>query len=251
VIGPDGTCDGPDSCALATRQQIAAGADVINMYNTGSIGDLHLVHRAMTDAETIAVVSTAHALGRKVVADGHTASGINAALKAGVDIVDTAPWLDAESLQLLERRGVFLEPHMRAFRVAVADMRSGSSTVNDELDSPILARLKGVLGQPFSAERAFRAGIPLAYGSDTGIVQHGDNAGDFAELIGIGMSAMQAIQVATVNSARALGLQGEIGSLEVSKSADIIATSGSPLEDLRQLQRVSFVMRDGHVLKMQ
>ena len=249
AIGPDGVCNGADDCARATRQQIADGADVINMYNTGSIGDLHLVTQAMTDSEMKAVVESAHAWGRKVVADGHTPAGINAALKAGADIVDTAPWLDNEAISLMKRRGVFLEPHMHAFRVAVADMRSGSTTVADETDSPVLARLKGVLDHPFSAEIAYRAGISLAYGSDTGIVQHGDNAGDLLELTRIGMSPARAIQVATLNSAAALGLQAEIGSLEPGKRADIIATRGNPLEDLGVLRKISFLMRDGHVLE--
>jgi len=250
AIAVEGTCDGADDCARAVRRQIADGADVINMYNSGSIGDLNIVQQSMTDSEMKAIVDTAHAAGRKVVADGHTAPGINSALHAGADVIDTAPWPDTESYRLLKRPGVFFEPHMHAFKVAVAEMRSGSTTVADQPESPIVARLTGVLRVPFSAQRAFEAGVPLAYGSDTGIVRHGDNAGDLAELVQIGMSPMQAIEVATVNSAEALGLRNEIGSLEVGKRADLIATDRSPLEDVDQLRHVVFVMRDGHVFKM-
>jgi imidazolonepropionase-like amidohydrolase len=251
IVGPEGTCDGADACRRVVQEQIAAGADAINLYNTGSIGDLKLTEQALTDSEMAAVVSAAHSLGRKVIADGHTARGINAALRAGADIIDTAPWPDEESYRLLRRGGVFLEPHMHAFKVAVGELRSGSTTVADQPDSPILARLRGVLALPFAAQRAFAEGVRLVYGSDTGIVRHGDNAGDFAEFAHIGLSPMQAIEVATVNAATAIGLRDEIGSIAVGHRADLIATAASPLADLAQLSRVNFVMREGHVYKMQ
>jgi imidazolonepropionase-like amidohydrolase len=250
VVGPDGVCDGPEACSRAVREQVANGADAINLYNTGSIGDLRLVEQAMTDSEMRAVIGTAHALGRRVIADGHTALGINAALRSGADIIDTAPWPDPESLQLMRRNEVFLVPHMHAFVVAVGDMRSGSTTVADASDSPILVRLRSVLSHPFSAKRAHESGVRLAYGSDTGIVRHGDNAGDLLQLVRIGLSPTQAIAVATLNSAQAVGLRQEIGSLEVGKRADIIATERNPLDDIGELRSVTFVMRDGHVFKM-
>jgi imidazolonepropionase-like amidohydrolase len=249
IVGPDGSCDGPENCSRVVREQVANGADAINLYNTGSIGDLQLVEQAMTDSEMRAVIVTAHALGRRVIADGHTAQGINAALRSGADIIDTAPWPDSESLRLMRRNGVFLEPHMHAFVVAVGEMRSGSTTVADQPNSPILARLRSVLSQPFSAQRAYESGVRLAYGSDAGIVRHGDNAGDLVRLMRIGLSPMQAIEVATLNSAEAIGLRLEIGSLEVGKRADIIATERSPLDDIAELHSVTFVMRDGHVFK--
>lgn len=249
VVGPDGICDGPQDCQREVREQVASGADVINLYNSGSIGDLHLVERTMTELEMRAVVETAHALGRRVVADGHTAAAINTALRAGADIIDTAPWPDEESFRLMRRQGVFLEPHMYAFVVSVQDLRSGSTTVPDSPDSPIVARLKSVLASPFSAQLAHERGVRLAYGSDTGIVRHGDNAGELAELVAIGLTPMQAIEVVTVNSAVAIGWSAEIGSLEPGKRADVIATGGDPLRDIAALRQVSFVMRDGHVLE--
>lgn len=139
---------------------------------------------------------------------------------------------------------------MHAFVVAVGEMRSGSTTVADQPNSPILTRLRSVLSQPFSAQRAYEGGVRLAYGSDAGIVRHGDNAGDLFQLMRIGLSPMQAIEVVTLNSAEAIGLRREIGSLEVGKRADIIATERSPLDDITELHSVTFVMRDGHVFKM-
>ncbi|MEJ1964696.1 MAG: amidohydrolase family protein [Gammaproteobacteria bacterium] len=249
AVGPEGVCSGPDDCRRAVREQVALGADVINFYNTGSLGDLRIVEQAMTPAEMSAVVETAHALGRKVVADGHTAAGINAAVRAGADIIDTGPWADAESFRLMKQHGVYFEPHMHAFVVAVGSSRSGSTTVADEPESPILKRLRAVLDRPFSAQEAHESGVPLAYGSDTGIVRHGDNAGDLRELVKIGLTPMQAIQVATLRSAAALGLQAEIGSLLPGKRADVIATDRDPFVDVEALGAVSFVMREGHVFK--
>lgn len=249
VVGPGGVCNGAPDCARAVREQVAAGADVINFYNSGSIGDLQMIEQAMTDEEMQAVVRTAHDLGRKVVADGHTAVAVNAALRAGADIIDTAPWADEQSFDLMKRHGTFLVPHLYAFVVSVQDLRSGSVSVPDSVDSPIVARLKSVLAKPSSAQLAHERGVRLAYGSDTGIVRHGDNAGDLLELVKAGLTPMQAIQVATLNSAEAIGLARETGSIEPGKRADLIAVDANPLDDIAALGRVGFVMRDGYVLK--
>jgi imidazolonepropionase-like amidohydrolase len=251
VVGPDGVCSGPQDCAREVREQVAAGADVINFYSSGSLGDVRMIEQAMTDDEMRAVVQAAHALGRKVVADGHTAAAVNAALRARADIIDTAPWADEQSFALMKRQGAFLEPHLYAFVVSVQDLRSGSVTVPDSVDSPIVARLREVLAKPFAAQFAYQKGVQLAYGSDTGIVRHGDNAGELVQLVKIGLTPMRAIEVATRNSAAAIGLAGEIGSLEAGKRADLIATDRSPLTDIEALRHVTFVMRDGHVLKHQ
>ena len=251
VVGPDGVCSGPRDCAREVREQVAAGADVINFYSSGSLGDVRMIEQAMTDDEMRAVVQTAHALGRKVVADGHTAVAVNAALRAGADIIDTAPWADDQSFGLMKRQGAFLEPHLYAFVVSVQELHSGSVSVPDSVDSPIVARLRGVLAKPFAAQFAHERGVQLAYGSDTGIVRHGDNAGELLQLVKIGLTPMQAIEVATRNSAAAIGLGGEIGSIEAGKRADLIATDRNPLDNIEALRHVTFVMRDGHVLKHQ
>jgi Imidazolonepropionase and related amidohydrolases len=251
AVGSDGVCSGPQDCAREVREQVAAGADVINFYSSGSLGDVQMVEQAMTDDEIRAVVQTAHALGRKVIADGHTAVAVNAALRAGADIIDTAPWADEQSFSLMKRQGAFLEPHLYAFVVSVQELRSGSVSVPDSVDSPVVARLRGVLAKPFAAQFAHERGVQLAYGSDTGIVHHGDNAGELLQLVRIGLTPMQAIEVATRNSAAAIGLAGEIGSIEGGKRADLIATDRNPLDNIEALRHVTFAMRDGHVLKHQ
>jgi imidazolonepropionase-like amidohydrolase len=240
TIGAQAVCDGAESCRRIVREQVARGADIINFYNTGSINDVTLTEQSMTDAEMQALVQTAHDLGRKVVADGHTARGINAALRAGADIIDTAPWPDNDSWVLLKKTGAFLEPHVHAFVVAGA---AATGT------APADARVREVLSRPFAAQVALQNGINLAYGSDTGIVQHGDNASDLEELVRLGASPMQAIEIATVNSAAAVGMRQSIGSLEPGKYADLIATRDDPLKDIRALRRISAVMRQGQLIR--
>ncbi len=236
AVGPQAVCDGADDCRRAVREQVGRGADIINFYNTGSLNDEDLAERSMTDAEMEAIVETAHGLGRKVVADGHTASGINAALHAGADIIDTAPWPDEESWTLMKSRQAFFEPHLHAFAVAGAGATGAA---------PADVRVLQVLSRPPSAKIAFEKGVRLAYGSDTGIVRHGDNAGDLAELVRIGLSPAQALEVATMNSATAVGLQRALGSLEPGKTADLIAMRGDPLKDVGILRHISLVMREG------
>ena len=250
VIGPEGVCNGADDCRRAVREQVKRGADAINFYNSGSLLDEYLVEQTFTDAEMRAIIETAHALGRKVIADGHTALGVNAALRAGADIIDTVPWPDDKTWDLLKETGAFFVPHLYAYEVSIGDdeesLRSGTT---GWLAEPILNRLLSIKQQPYSAQEAHKRGFTLAFGSDVGVVEHGDNAGEFQELIKIGMTPMEAIETATVNAAAALGIEDQVGSLKPGLSADLIAVVADPLADINELKKVVFVMREGVVYK--
>jgi len=243
AMKPQGVCDGVDECRRAVREQVMRGADIVNFYNTGSLNDPYLVPQTFTDAEMRAIVETAHALGRKVIADGHTAPGVNAALRAGADVVDTMPWPDEETWQLLHQTGATFVPHLQAFGKVFKDL---PDTV--QLDAaPVVPRLQDIRSRPFSAVRALREHVPIALGSDPGIIQHGDNAGDLEDFVSIGMTPAQALASATLIAARALGLQKQIGSLEVGMSADMIAVDNDPQRDILAMRDIRAVIVRGRL----
>lgn len=241
VVGPQAVCNGADDCRRAVREQVKRGADAINFYNTGSLLDDFLVEQTFTDAEMRAIVETAHSLGRKVIADGHTAAGVNAAIRAGADIVDTMPWPDKETWRLLRKNNTFFSPHLYAFAVSLGDseesLRDGTT---HWLPEPILKRLLSVKQNPSSAQLAHQRGVKIAFGSDTGVIHHGDNAGEFEELVKAGLSPMEAISTATVNAATALGIEQETGSLVKGLAADIVAVEANPLENISALRKVVY-----------
>ena len=243
ALVPQGVCNGAADCQRAVREQVSRGADVINFYNTGSLNDPTLAAQTFTETEMRAIVDTAHSLGRKVIADGHTAKGVNMALLAGADIVDTMPWPDEETWRLLHKTGATFVPHLHAFRVVFSDLPD----IANPQAPPIEQRLQDIRSRPLSAERAWRENVPIALGSDTGIVEHGDNAGDLEDLVRMGMTPSQALASGSSIAARALGLQQELGKLEVGMSADMIAVDADPQQDITTMRSVRAVMVRGRM----
>lgn len=238
-------CDGADDCRRAVRRQIALGALVIKFAATGGVtsnvsGGLG---QQMTPEEMSAIVETAHAFGRKVAAHSHAVEGTKAALRAGADSVEHGAFLDDEAIALFKEKDAWLVPTMLAPVATLAQAKAGQLGA--------AAALK--VGEGRSAvpnhERAIRAGVKIAFGTDSGVSPHGQNAREFALLVERGLTPMQAIAAATTNAASLLGRQDSIGALTPGMDADIIAVVGSPLEDVRRLERVDFVMRRGAVIK--
>ncbi len=250
VAGPDNVCSGVDACRRVVRAQVKRGADVINIYNTGSLLSSTPVAITFTAEELNVIVSTAHALGRPVVADGGNtkgdASGINAALRAGVDSVDTVTYPDRETWKLLQSTGAYFVPHLYAVEAAVGDtpdtLEQGTM---GWLPRPVLEFLYRLKQETPSAIDAHRAGVRFAFGSDPGVFPHGHNAREFAALVRAGLKPVEAIEAATLSAARMLWREHEIGSIEPGKRADLIAVAGDPLKDIRELEQVSWVMKDG------
>jgi len=197
-----------------------------------------------------AIVDTAHSLGRKVIADGHHAAGIATAIRAGADVIDSAHLYDDNTFQLFGD-DIFLQSHIYGVVQAVGDdFETLHQGLWGWLPDSILLRFQDIRNRPFAMMEAYRLGMKnLVYASDAGVYLWGENAGDFVEFVARGMSEADAIRTATVNAARMLGLDQELGSIEPGKMADLIATSASPLDDISELTRVRFVMRDGIVFK--
>lgn len=254
VVGPAALCSGADECRRTVREQVRRGADLIAFYNTGSLLSNPSPAQVFTDEEMHAIVETAHALGRKVIADGGNtrgdARGINAALRAGVDSIDTVTYPDAETFRLIRERKAFFVPHLYALRAAVGDtpdtLEQGTM---GWLPRSVLEDLYELKQQRPATVQAIAARVRIAFGSDPGVFLHGHNAREFAEYVRLALSPMEAIQTATLNAAAMLGLEREIGRIAPGYSADVIATRASPLVDVRELERVSFVMRGGKVYR--
>jgi imidazolonepropionase-like amidohydrolase len=250
VMDYSSVCDGPDDCRRAVREQVRRGADMINFFNTGSLLAANPVDQAMTDQEMRAIVETAHALGRRVIADGHHAPGIAAAIRAGADVIDSAHLYDDNTFELLGPE-TFFQSHIYGVVLAVGD---SPDTLTDGLwgwlPMPLLERFYAIKTRPFAMMEAYRAGVKnLVYASDAGVYPWGDNARDLVEFVERGMTPAEAIRTATVNAARMLDMADEIGTLAPGRTADLIAVRGDPLKDIEALTRVQFVMRAGIIYR--
>ena len=241
------TCDGPDDCRRAVRAQIGLGAQLIKFAATGGVlsnvaGGLG---RQMTPEEMKAIIDTAHSFGRKVAAHSHAAEGTKAALAAGVDTIDHGSFLDDEAVALFKTKNAWLVPTMIAPVAALAQARAG------QLPPATIPKAEAAgAAMLASHKRAIAAGVKIAFGTDTGVSKHGENAREFALMVGAGMTPAGAIRAATIDAAEALGRKDQIGSLEPGKAADIIAVAGDPLADVTRLESVDFVMRGGATVKL-
>ncbi len=240
-------CNGADDCRRATREQIAAGADVIKIAATGGVlsnvaGGLN---QQMMDDEMRAVVATAKTFGRKVAAHAHGVDGINAALEAGVDSIEHGTFTNDRTFELYRRTGAYYVPTLLAPAAALADGARGALTPAQYQK----AREAAGNGEK-SFARAVRERVKIAFGTDSGVSRHGDNGQEFALMVKNGMAPAAAIRSATVDAADLLGRSDTIGTIEAGKDADIVAVRGDPTQDVRLLENVGFVMKHGRVHKL-
>ncbi len=240
--GPkDGVADGVDGVVAAVRYQIKHGAGVIKVCATAGVlsFDATVGAQQLSDAELEAIVVEAARHGLKVAAHAHGASGIKAAVRAGVASIEHGSMLDAEAIDLMKRRGTYLVPTAHLL----------STLQSQSLPPLIAAKARQVipLAQD-SHRRAIRAGVRVALGTDAAVYPHGDNAKELASYVGYGMRPLDALRTATVNAADLLGVSDR-GEIAPGKLADLIAVRGNPLEDVRVLQQVIWVMKGGQVVK--
>ncbi|WP_297513592.1 amidohydrolase family protein [uncultured Caulobacter sp.] len=248
VLRPTSVCSGADDCRRAVREQVWHGADIIKITATGGVlsNTSAGLAQQFSDEELKAIVDAAHRMGRKVTAHAHGVDGINSFLKAGGDSIEHGTYLDAESIALFKKSGAYLVPTLMAgdfvYRIA--------SGPNNFLTPAQTAKaLEAGPKMLAMARRAHEGGVKIAFGTDTGVSAHGDNAGEFALLVKAGLTPLEAIQTATVNAADHFSLSSEIGSLAPGKAADLIAVKGNPLRDVTVLQHVTSVIKGGVVYK--
>jgi imidazolonepropionase-like amidohydrolase len=246
--GPEsGVANGPDECRKAVRQQYKNGADLIKIASTGGVLSVAKDGSApmFSEAEIKAIVETANDLGMKVACHAHGAEGIKRAIRAGVTSIEHGSLMDAEGIELMKKFGTWYVPTLTAGR-SVADSAKIPGYYPDIVTPKALSigpRLQETFG------RAYKAGVKIAFGTDAGVYAHGRNAMEFLYMTEGGMTPMQAIKSATLNAAELLGIKDKLGSLQPGKLADIIALDENPLSNIRALQHVVFVMKDGIVYK--
>ncbi|MCL1102164.1 metal-dependent hydrolase family protein [Shewanella saliphila] len=242
-------CDGPYDCRRATRRAIKFGADVIKITSTGGVlSDTNTgTGQQMDDDELREVIQTAHALGRKVASHAHAAQGINAALRAGVDSIEHGSYADKESIKLMKQSGAYLVPTLLAGDTVVAMANAAGADFMSPAIKAKAIKVGGDMMQNFTA--AYKAGVNIAYGTDSGVSHHGDNAKEAVLMSQAGMTNSDILKSATINAAKLIDMSDSLGSLEVGKQADIIALPTSPLKHIDALLNVPFVMKAGVIYK--
>jgi imidazolonepropionase-like amidohydrolase len=239
-----GVADGADECRKAVRAQVKRGADCIKLTATGGVlsNTNAGTNQQFFEDELEAIVETAHALGRNVAAHAHGTDGINAALRAGVDSIEHGSFLDDESISLFKRTGAFLVPTILA-GVTVTEIAAGENNYfTPEVTEKALA-----VG-PVMQENlgwAHREGVRIAFGTDSGVSKHGDNAREFLLMVEAGMTPEEAIHAATVNAAELCGQSENIGTLEPGKYADFVVYISSPLDGINAILKPHMVFQGG------
>jgi imidazolonepropionase-like amidohydrolase len=241
-----GVADGVDEALKVTRRNIKYGADVIKICATGgvlSFGDDPRTSQ-YTLEELKAIISDAHRLGRKAAAHAHGGDGIKLAVLAGVDSIEHGSYIDDEGIKLMKEHRTWLVPTLYLGDWLIENAEA------IKLPAPLLAKAKVVLPQArLNIARAIKAGVPIAFGTDAAVYPHGLNGREFAVLVKLGMTPLQAIRTATLNASELLGWTDRVGSIEAGKFADLIAVDGDPLKDVTTLERVQWVMKGGAVAK--
>ncbi|WP_444907220.1 amidohydrolase family protein [Microbulbifer sp. SSSA008] len=240
-------CDGPYECRRATRHAIKYGADFIKITSTGGV----LTDRAtgtgqqMEMDELKEVVLAAKRMGRKVASHAHQEEGIIAALEAGVDSIEHGTYAGPRAHKLFKETGAYLVPTLLAGDTVV--QLAKNTDVLSEAQKEKAIRVGTDMRGNF--RKAVNAGVKIAFGTDSGVSKHGINAREAVLMSEAGMDNMAILQSATVNAADLIDMSDSLGTIESGKYADIIATDGSPLDNIDELLDVDFVMKGGKVFK--
>lgn len=249
VLPPDmrmGVADSEAEVRARVRQLLNGGADFIKIMATGAVftkGTRPGVPE-FSEAELRAAVQEAAKYGAKVTAHAHGAEGIKNALRAGVQCIEHASFIDDEGIRLALEKGAFLS--MDIYNGDYSDEVGRRDHWPEEF---LRKNRETTEAQREGFRKAVAAGVKLCFGTDAGVYPHGDNARQFAYMARHGMTPMQAIQSATIRAAENLGWEDRVGSLEPGRFADLVAVRGDPLANLRLLERIPVVMKGGVVVK--
>ena len=239
--------NGADGARAAVRDHVKHGADVIKIMTTGgvlSLGDSSQGAQ-MTSEEIKAVVETAHEYGLKVAVHAHGTEGMKRAILAGADSIEHGTFMTDEIVALMKQHGTYYVPTLSAGNFVIQKAKVPGFL------PPSVAVKALLVGPAMTAtfQRAYQAGVKIAFGTDQGVAPHGENAKEFIYMVEAGMPAMKAIQSATLEGAKLLGVEKDLGTVEAGKFADLVAVPGDPLADIKLMTNVTLVMKAGIVYK--
>ena len=240
IPDPAALTDSRDAMIAEVRRQVKYGADWIKLYATGTLRHVNPVTlepvSQVSEEEVRAVVTEARRWGKDVAAHAYGGEGANNAIRGGVRSIEHGMLMNDATIKLMVERGVFWCPTLGVY---IPEHEED----NTELRRRIVASHKEVF------RKAMRMGVKITFGTDVGAYEHGTSAREFNLMVDYGMKPIDAIRAATVRGAELLRMEREIGAIEPGKFADVIAVEGNPLEDIRAMGRVVFVMKAGKVYK--
>src|SRR5438105_4792885 len=240
----DGIGDGPDQIRKAVRFEVKNGADVIKAAVSGGVLSLadEVDTPQLTPAEMTALVDESHRLRKKVAVHCHGEQAAREAIEAGVDSIEHGSFMKPETLRLMKQKGTFLTPTLMASEYIMAKI--------DQYPAALQAKAKAAYDARSEMFRnAVKMGVRISFGTDAAVFPHGQNAKEFALMAGLGMAPVDTLKAATSSDAELLGIAQKTGTLEKGKFADVIAMPGDPTADITATERVSFVMKEGKIIR--
>lgn len=240
----DGIADGPDAIRKAVRFEVKNGADVIKAAVSGGVFSLadEVDTPQLTPQEMAALVDESHRLRKKVAVHCHGDQAAKDAIEAGVDSIEHGSFLKPETLTLMKNKGTYLTPTLMATEWIMSKIDTYPAAVQAKARAAAAARSD-------MFRNAVKMGLKISFGTDAGVFPHGQNAKEFKLMVDLGLPAIEALKTATGNSADLFGIAQKVGTIEKGKLADVIAMPGDPTSDITATEHVSFVMKEGKIIR--
>jgi imidazolonepropionase-like amidohydrolase len=246
--GPkEGVINSPEEARQAVRQRYKDGSDMIKITATGGVLSLAKDGSGpqFTDEEIKAIVETAKDYGMHTAAHAHGVEGMKRAILGGITTIEHGTKMNEEIMDLMKQKGTFYVPTISAGKFVAEQAKIPG--YYHPLVAPKAMEIGPQIQETF--RKAYKRGVKVAFGTDAGVFPHGDNGKEFTYMVEAGMPAMEAIKSATVTNAGILGIADKVGTIETGKLADIVATDENPLTNIKTMEKVSFVMKEGVVYK--
>jgi len=240
----DGIANGPDEIRKAVRFEVKNGADVIKAAVSGGVLSLadEVDTPQLTPAEMAALVDESHRLRRKVAVHCHGDQAAREAIEAGVDSIEHGSFMKPETLAMMKKKGTYLTPTLMASEWIMGKLANYPAALQEKAKAAFNARSE-------MFRNAVKMGVKISFGTDAAVYPHGENAKEFKLMVDLGMSPIDALKSATTSDAELFGIAQKLGTLEKGKLADVIAVPGDPTTDITTTARVSFVMKEGKIIR--